>query len=179
VARNQKRDAKRPAHDSVLALGSLTKPQRQVANSLRAAFNSQRLVVVESVVLALDSRVLDHTAGVGLQAAHRAADMTVYFDYLFDTRGFEEGGGDTLFNAEDYAFCCRDLKVVRDVHGRRDGFFLTPMAVDPSLMASREYSTWKRRPSGEKVLFKISRKAWLVGKHVFLLDTTIWVEKSR
>ncbi len=29
---------------------------------------------------------------------------------------------------------------------------LTPMAVEPSLMASREYSTWKRRPSGEKVL---------------------------
>ena len=26
------------------------------------------------------------------------------------------------------------------------------MAVDPSLMASSEYSTWKRRPSGEKVL---------------------------
>lgn len=32
----------------------------------------------------------------------------------------------------------------------------TPMAVDPSLMASREYSTWKRRPSGEKVLEMIS-----------------------
>ena len=29
---------------------------------------------------------------------------------------------------------------------------LTPIAVDPSLMASKEYSTWKRRPSGEKVL---------------------------
>lgn len=28
----------------------------------------------------------------------------------------------------------------------------TPIAVLPSLMASREYSTWKRRPSGEKVL---------------------------
>lgn len=28
----------------------------------------------------------------------------------------------------------------------------TPMAVEPSLMASKEYSTWKRRPSGEKVL---------------------------
>lgn len=27
-----------------------------------------------------------------------------------------------------------------------------PIAVEPSLMASREYSTWKRRPSGEKVL---------------------------
>lgn len=26
------------------------------------------------------------------------------------------------------------------------------MAVEPSLIASREYSTWKRRPSGEKVL---------------------------
>jgi hypothetical protein len=26
------------------------------------------------------------------------------------------------------------------------------MAVEPSLMASSEYSTWKRRPSGEKVL---------------------------
>lgn len=28
------------------------------------------------------------------------------------------------------------------------------MAVEPSLIASREYSTWKRRPSGEKVLSK-------------------------
>ena len=26
------------------------------------------------------------------------------------------------------------------------------MAVEPNLIASREYSTWKRRPSGEKVL---------------------------
>lgn len=30
----------------------------------------------------------------------------------------------------------------------------TPMAVEPSLIASREYSTWKRRPSGEKVLVR-------------------------
>lgn len=29
---------------------------------------------------------------------------------------------------------------------------LTPIAVDPNLIASREYSTWKRRPSGENVL---------------------------
>jgi len=28
----------------------------------------------------------------------------------------------------------------------------TPIAVEPSLIASNEYSTWKRRPSGEKVL---------------------------
>lgn len=31
-----------------------------------------------------------------------------------------------------------------------------PMAVLPCLMASREYSTWKRRPSGEKVLVGVS-----------------------
>jgi len=31
--------------------------------------------------------------------------------------------------------------------------WFTPIAVEPSLMASREYSTWKRRPSGEKVLY--------------------------
>ena len=34
----------------------------------------------------------------------------------------------------------------------------TPMAVEPSLMASREYSTWKRRPSGEKVLIPRSER---------------------
>jgi hypothetical protein len=32
-----------------------------------------------------------------------------------------------------------------------------PIAVEPSLMASSEYSTWKRRPSGEKVLMGVSR----------------------
>lgn len=38
----------------------------------------------------------------------------------------------------------------------------TPMAVEPSLMASREYSTWKRRPSGEKVLMPRSGGGGLV-----------------
>jgi len=37
-----------------------------------------------------------------------------------------------------------------------------PMAVDPSLMASREYSTWKRRPSGEKVLLDASFRCLLL-----------------
>ena len=31
----------------------------------------------------------------------------------------------------------------------------TPIAVEPSLIASREYSTWNKRPSGEKVLWEI------------------------
>lgn len=39
--------------------------------------------------------------------------------------------------------------------GPRGSAMRTPMAVDPSLMASSEYSTWKRRPSGEKVLFEM------------------------
>lgn len=34
----------------------------------------------------------------------------------------------------------------------------TPIAVEPSLIASREYSTWKRRPSGEKVLSEYDRE---------------------
>jgi len=43
--------------------------------------------------------------------------------------------------------CVRWIVRARDWVGS-----FTPMAVDPSLIASREYSTWKRRPSGEKVL---------------------------
>lgn len=46
-----------------------------------------------------------------------------------------------------------------------------PIAVLPSLMASREYSTWKRRPSGEKVLFDISDVQ--VGGASVILDATI------
>ena len=60
----------------------------------------------------------------------------------------------------------------------------TPIAVEPSLIASREYSTWNRRPSGEKVL---------VGRHCqiralglrggvrsiclgYILDSTVYSE---
>ena len=52
---------------------------------------------------------------------------------------------------------------------------LTPMAVDPSLIASKEYSTWKRRPSGEKVLKGgISGQRWrIVYYSTILLDTAI------
>ena len=37
------------------------------------------------------------------------------------------------------------------------------MAVEPNLIASREYSTWKRRPSGEKVLLWLLRTDYLMG----------------
>lgn len=44
--------------------------------------------------------------------------------------------------------------VSREGYGLNFGWrvVLTPIAVEPSLMASREYSTWKSRPSGENVL---------------------------
>jgi hypothetical protein len=81
--------------------------------------------------------------------------VAVDFDNLLDGAGFKEGGGYALFDTEDYALAGRDLgncKYVRILAS--SGVELrTPIAVEPSLMASREYSTWKRRPSGEKVLF--------------------------
>ena len=87
--------------------------------------------------------------------------MPVDFEDFFDGRGFEEGRRDALFDTEDYAVGCGDLFVgegglvldgLGGKEGKGKGKGRTPMAVDPSLMASREYSTWKRRPSGEKVL---------------------------
>ena len=121
---NEQGHAKRPTHNALLALGALTEPQRQVANRLRAALNPQRLVVVESVILALDAGVLDHGAGISLQAGHGAADVAVYFDDLFDRGGFEESGGNAFFDAEDYAGVCGDLRRGKRVSwgdlGRKD-----------------------------------------------------------
>src|ERR1700753_2772278 len=61
----------------------------------------------------------------------------------------------------------------------------TPIAVDPSLIASREYSTWNRRPSGEKVLYERSalcegQKVWRSSKEQKenLLDTPIYCSIS-
>lgn len=60
----------------------------------------------------------------------------------------------------------------------------TPMAVEPSLIASREYSTWKRRPSGEKVLNgrldlarmveRLPEKLQMACRNI--LDTTIYLD---
>ena len=117
------------------------------------------------MVLALDAGVFDHASCVGLQARHGAADVAVDFDNLLDGARLEEGRGYALFYAEDYAFACRYLwgsVSVCCVGGREAG--PTPIAVEPSLMASREYSTWKRRPSGEKVLrcCELAVRAWEV-----------------
>lgn len=112
VARNEQRDAKRPAHDALLAVGALAEPQGQVADGLGAGLDPQALVVVEGVALALDAGVLDHAPGVGLQAGHGAANVAVDLDNLLDGRGLEQGGGDALLDAED------DALVGGDADGR-------------------------------------------------------------
>ena len=108
---------------------------------------------MKAVILTLNAGVFDHGASVGLQAGHGAADVGVYFDNLLDGGGLEEGGGHALFDAEEDAMGGGDLENRLSGDSRRKEVALrTPMAVEPSLIASREYSTWKRRPSGEKVL---------------------------
>jgi hypothetical protein len=104
IPSNQKRNTKWPTHNTLLTLGALAKPQRQIAYRLRAALDTQRLVVVEGVVLRLDARMLDHAAGVGLQPRHGAADVVVDLHDLFDGRGFQERRGYAFLYAENYAF---------------------------------------------------------------------------
>ena len=109
--------------------------------------------------LGFDARVLNHGPGVGLEAGHGAADVGVDFDDFFDGGGFEEGGGDALFDADYDALAGGNLWGVSWLVGWREeeerggrrrkgeggggkgGERITPMAVEPSLMASREYST--------------------------------------
>lgn len=79
---------------------------------------------MECVVLALDAGVLDHASRVGLQSGHGAANVGVYFYYLFDGRGDKEGGSDALFNAEEDAVrgCDLDGAVVRGGFEEGRGF---------------------------------------------------------
>lgn len=103
VASDQQGNAERSAHDGLLTLGTLTESQGQIANGLGTALDTQVLVVVEGVALALDAGMLDHGAGVGLEAGHGTADVAVDFDNLLDGGGLEEGGGDALLDTEDDA----------------------------------------------------------------------------
>lgn len=64
---------------------------------------------MEGVGLTLYTGVLDHAACVSLEARHGTANVAVDFDNLFDGGGFEEGGGDAFFDAEDYTCGCCDL----------------------------------------------------------------------
>lgn len=103
-ASNQQSNTKGPAHDTLLSVSALTEPEGQIADGLGAALDTKRLGVVEGVVLGSDAGVLDHAAGVGLEAGHGGANVGVDFDNLLDGRGFQKGGGDAFFYAEDDAF---------------------------------------------------------------------------
>lgn len=102
VASDQQRDTKGSAHDALLAISRLAKPQCQIADGLGAGLDAQGLVVVERVALTLDTGVLDHAAGIGLQAAHGAANVAVDLNDLLDGGGLEQGGGDALLDAEHH-----------------------------------------------------------------------------
>jgi hypothetical protein len=58
---------------------------------------------MEGMVLRLDTSVLDHRSCISLQSRHCTSYVAVDFDDLFDGRGLEEGGGDTLFDTENNA----------------------------------------------------------------------------
>lgn len=103
-AGNEKRNAKGPAHDGLLSVSTFAETQGEIANGLRAALDTQGLVVVEGVALALDAGVLNHGPGVGLETGHGAANVAVDLDNLLDGGGFEEGGGDSLFDTQDDTF---------------------------------------------------------------------------
>lgn len=85
---NQQRNAKRPTHNALLPFRSFAKPKREVADGLRAALNAQRFIIVKGVRLRLNTGVLNHGAGVGLEPGHGAADVPVYLDDLLDRRSF-------------------------------------------------------------------------------------------
>lgn len=112
VASNQESDTERPAHDALLAISRLAESQGQVANGLGAALDAQGLVVIEGVALALDAGMLHHTARIGLQTTHRAANMPVNLDNLLHGGGLEKCRSYTLLNAE------HDALVGRDADGR-------------------------------------------------------------
>lgn len=84
VPGDQQRHTEWSRHDALLAIGALSEPQRQITYRLRAALHPQRFGVVEGVVLALDSCVLDHAACVGLQSGHGATNVAVDLDNLLD-----------------------------------------------------------------------------------------------
>jgi hypothetical protein len=103
VAGNEQGDAKGTAHDALLAVSALAKAQGQVADGLGARLDAQGLVVIEGVALALDARVLDHAARIGLQPAHGAPNVPVDLDNLLDRRRLEQGRRDALLDAQDDA----------------------------------------------------------------------------
>jgi hypothetical protein len=103
IAGDEQGDAEGTGHDGLLAIGTLAEAQGEVADGLGGALDAEGLGVVEGVRLRLDTGVLDHGAGVGLEAGHGAANVAVNLDNLLDRRRLEQGRRDALLDAEDDA----------------------------------------------------------------------------
>lgn len=84
VARNEQRNAERPAHHALFSIRTLTKSQSEIANGLCTALNTERLGKVESMVLALDPGVFNHRSRICLQTRHGTANVLVNLDDLLD-----------------------------------------------------------------------------------------------
>lgn len=103
IASDEKGDAEGATHDALLAIGALAEAEGQVAYGLGAALDTQILVVVEGVRLALDAGMLDHAARVCLQSRHGAADVPVDLDNLLDGRGLQQRRRHSLLYAQHHA----------------------------------------------------------------------------
>lgn len=90
-------------HQSLVLFYTLSKPKRQIANSLSAALNPDRLVVCERVVLARHPGVVDHRPGICRETRHGAPDVRVDLHNLLYRRGFEQLGRHALLDSKDDA----------------------------------------------------------------------------
>lgn len=101
VASNEQGNTKGSTHNRLLALGTLAEAQGEIADGLGSALDAKGLVEVEGVALALYAGVLDHGAGVGLEAGHGAANMAVDLDNLLYRGCLKEGRCDSFLDAEN------------------------------------------------------------------------------
>lgn len=113
----------RTDHHGFIVFGALTKAERKVAYGLGHTLDLDLFVVCKRMVLfdflsvwarrtrmqvgtdlACDTRMLDHRPGIGGEATHGSAEVTVDLHDLFDRAALEELGLDALLYAEDDAF---------------------------------------------------------------------------
>lgn len=121
---------------------TFSKVKGNIGDSLSQSFDSNRLEVGISVVEGLNSSVFDESSGISDNTTGSTADVGVDLENLFDWLGDDKSGLESAFDCQDYSFCGLDA----------DGWGAQLHEMMYTLMASMAYSTWKIRPSGEKVL---------------------------
>lgn len=94
------------------------------------------------MVECLNARMLNESSSVSDDSTGCAANVRVDFEDFFDGFWDDESGLKSAFDCKHYSFCSFDA----------DGGRAQLHVQVHTLMASMAYSTWKIRPSGEKVL---------------------------